>query len=518
MKIVLINPPRIMKLISAAMKPAPPLGLAFIASSLEAAGHTVTVLDCLAEGAESYSYFSPDIMLNGLTNTETAQLIPADTEVIGLSIMFSGNWIQNRTLIDHLGEQFPQATIIAGGEHITSCPEFCISNTKHLSACIVGEGEETVVELIEAIANKTPFSQVQGISYRDTNNTASSTPRRTRIRELNEIPRPAWHLFPLALYQENSIILGVDRGTASLPLLATRGCPYVCTFCSSPQMWGTKYSMRTVADVADEIEEFYHRYGARNFDFYDLTAIIRKQWIIDFCKELLSRKLDITWQIPAGTRSEAIDSEVAYWLRKSGCVNITYAPESGSPETLKAIKKKVNLKDMLRSINHSYKEGMNIKINFIIGFPHEHHSHIWQSIKFLIQASKAGVHDMVPSIFSPYPGSELFKQLQQQGKINIEDDSYFLEIINVDTFFENKFYNTHINKYLLRFYLFLYLFVFYASNYFYHPSRFLKTIKNIRKKTYESRGEMALGELIKRTKIKVKPQQPIQLVAQPDNV
>lgn len=500
-----------MKLMSASMKPAPPLGLAFIASSLEEAGHTVKIIDCLAEGADTYYQFSQDIIQNGLSNPETASLIPQDTDVIGISIMFSGNWIQNRTLIDYLGEEFPQATIIAGGEHITSCPDFCIGNTKHLHACIVGEGEDTVVELMQALQNQISLSEVQGISYRTADHKVITTPRRTRIRELNAIPRPAWHLFPLTQYQSNSIILGVDRGTISLPLLATRGCPYTCTFCSSPQMWGTKYSMRTIEDVADEIEDFYHRYGARNFDFYDLTAIIRKQWIIDFCKEILTRNLDITWQIPAGTRSEAIDDEVAYWLRKSGCVNITYAPESGSPETLQHIKKKVNLDDMLRSINHSYKEGMNIKINFIIGFPHERHSHIWESIRFLIRASKAGVHDMAPSIFSPYPGSELFKKLQEEGRINIEDDSYFLEIINVDTFFENKFYNTHINKYLLRSYLFIYLLVFYSSNYIYHPRRFFKTIRNIRKKTYESRGEMALGELMKRTKIKVKELSPVPL-------
>ncbi len=507
-----------MRPMSAAMKPAPPLGLAFIGSALKNAGHEVTIIDCLAEGPDDYYEYLDNIICNGLSNEETAGRIPFDTDVIGFSIMFSGNWIHNREMMDYIGNKFPNAAIIAGGEHITACPEFCIQQTQHLKACVLGEGEDTVVELVEALGNNNPLHTVSGICFRNENNQPQTNSRRSRIKEVNEISRPAWELFPIDKYKDNSIILGVDRGLISLPVLATRGCPYSCTFCSSPQMWGTKYSMRTVTDVADEIEYFYHRFGARNFDFYDLTAIIRRQWIIDFCKELMSRNLaDLTWQIPAGTRSEAIDEEVAHWLYKSGCVNITYAPESGSPETLKLIKKKVSLKDMLRSINSSHKKGMNIKINFIIGFPNERHKNIWESIKFLVQASKAGVNDMAPSIFSPYPGSELFNNLVAQGKINMHSDKYFLEIVNVDTFFENTFYNEHINKYILRAYLFMYLFVFYGSNFIFYPSRLVKTLYNIWNKKYESRGEMAIGELLKRRNIKIK-QQHFRAVSQPDNV
>jgi len=494
-----------MKPMSATMKPAPPLGLAFIASSLKAAGHNVRIIDTVAEAPDVYYSFKDDIVFNGLSNEDTCSLIPKDTEVIGFSVMFSGNWLHNRALIDFIGEQFPDAVLIAGGEHITACPEFCIEQTQYLQACVLGEGEDTVVDLVNAISENRSLSEVDGLCYRDENNRPVKNARRKRIMEVNSIPRPAWELFPIEKYRDNSIIYGVDRGHISLPLMATRGCPYSCTFCSSPQMWGTKYIMRTVQDVVDEMKSFYFQFGARNFDFYDLTAIIRKEWIVDFCKELVSRNLEgLTWQIPAGTRSEAIDSEVAEWLYKSGCVNITYAPESGSLEVLKTIKKKVNLNDMLRSIKHSRQSGMNIKINFIIGFPNETHKRIWESILFLIKASKAGVNDMAPSTFSPYPGSALFEQLRKKGKIDMYKDDYFIEIINVDTFFKNRFYNSSINKYFLRLYLILYLLIFYGTNFIFHPTRLYKTIRNLLTKRYESRGEMAIGELIKRSKIEIK--------------
>jgi len=505
MKVCLINPPRLMKPMSAAMKPSPSLGLAFIAGALDKAGHQIQIIDAMAEAPDQYIAFKDDIVQNGLTEEQIAAMIPLDIDVIGLSLMFSGNWLHNRILVDYLGEAFPKAVIIAGGEHLTAVPEFCIEQTKHLHVCICGEGEETVVSVVSAIEQNTSFEDIPGVVYRDESGKPKRTLSKSRIKDVEGIARPAWEFFPLDKYKANSIIYGVDRQVYSVPLMATRGCPYRCTFCSSPLMWGTRYYMRSPKDVADEMEDFKEKFQIGNFDFYDLTAIIKKEWIIEFAKEIIDRKLNITWQIPAGTRSEAIDQEVAKYLYLSGCTNITYAPESGSIEILKLIKKKVSLPNMLKSISYSNKENMNIKINVILGFPDEKHKHVWQTLKFLVKASWHGVHDMSPSVFSPYPGSELFDRLLDEGKINMADDSYFYQIIYVDTFTNNYFYNTHISKNLLRTYHFSYLFVFYASNFLFHPGRIFKTLRNLFTKKYESRAEMALGELIKRSKIKILP-------------
>jgi radical SAM superfamily enzyme YgiQ (UPF0313 family) len=505
MKVVLINPQRLMKLMIVNMNPAPSLGLGFIAAALKKNGHSVQIIDALAEGIDEYCHFRKDIIVQGLSIEDTIARIDSDTDVIGFTLMFSGNWMHNRLLIDAIGRKFPRATLIAGGEHLTACPEFCISQTEELDICVLGEGEDTVVNVFAALESETDLNQIEGIVFRNKNNQPQRTLPSRRIREVEAIAWPAWDLFPLDLYRDKGIIYGVDRSVNSLPIMATRGCPYTCTFCSSPQMWGTRYFMRSPQDVVDEIAHFKKRFDVHNFDFYDLTAIIKKQWIIDFCKELLKRNLNITWQIPAGTRSEAIDAEVAHYLYKSGCRNITYAPESGSKNTLSLIKKKINLDNMLTSIKHSSSEGMNIKINFILGFPNETHLDIWKSLYFLVKASRAGVYDMVPSVFSPYPGSELFDKLRSEGKINLVDDNYFIKIINVDSFFQTSFYNEHVNVYSLRIYVFLYLLVFYGSNFIFHPNRLIKTIKNVWSQKYESRGEMALGGFMKQMKIKVNP-------------
>lgn len=501
MNVCLIRPPQVMKILSTLMKSSQPLGLAYIAGAINAAGYNVSVIDTIAESPEQLNPLNEDLVTIGLSYEQIIERIPPNTDVIGISTMFTMNWISDRVLIDKMGEAFPNAVIIAGGEHITAIPEFSISKTKRLDVCVLGEGEETIVEVLKAIEAKQDLQTVAGIVYKTASGEIKRTEPRKRIRKLDDIPWPAWQLFPMKNYYEHSMVYGVDRGK-SIPIMATRGCPFSCTFCSSPDMWGTKYSMRTPSDVADEIEYMQREFNIVNFDFFDLTAIIDKRWIIDFCKIILERKIIMTWQIPAGTRSEAITAEVARYLYQSGCRNITYAPESGSPEILQLIKKKVVLSHMLRSMRYSSLEGMNIKINFIMGFPDETHKNLLQSLWFLVRASWVGVNDMAPSIFQPYPGSALFRRLQDEGKIDMNDDSYFYELIYVDSFLYNKFYNSHVSAFWLKTYQVLGYLVFYGSSFLFRPQRIFKMIYNLVNEKYESRSEMALGDLIKRMKMR----------------
>ena len=111
----------------------------------------------------------------------------------------------------------------------------------------------------------------------------------------------------------------------------------------------TRYVMRAIPDVVDEIESYMKNYRADNIDFFDLTAIIKKEWTLGFCAEVKRRGLKFTWQLPSGTRSEAMDAEVLAAMASSGCRNVTYAPESGSTRTLKGIKKKVKLPRLFSS-------------------------------------------------------------------------------------------------------------------------------------------------------------------------
>ncbi len=503
MRIALIRPPRLFKRYSRTFRPAPPLGLAYIAGALSHSGHSVKVIDAMAEDPSCMWEFRKDIVGQGITNSQVAALIPADIEAIGISCMFTGNWLHTKTLIQHLKEQFPAAVIFAGGEHITAAFEVSMRQCPSLDICVLGEGEETVIDLFSKLQNRASIESVAGIVYRSERGEIRVNPRRKRIADIEAVPAPDWSLFPVRKYFESGIRYGV--GTEPLlPIVATRGCPYACTFCSNPSMYGHNYYMRSVQHVVDEIENLIQTYGVTSFDFYDLTAILKKSWIIALAQEILRRNLKITWQIPAGTRSEVIDAEVASHLFKAGCKNITYAPESGSERILKLTKKRVNLSNMLHSIRLSHKEKLNVKINIILGFPEETHRDIWKTILFLVKCSWAGVYDAVPATFQPYPGSEIFNKLLQEKKINLEGEDYYLQILEADNFYKIKFYNENVSQGFLRIYNVIYLLAFYFSNYLFRPQRLFFLAKNVLLSSPRSRGESFGVEIINQLKESVR--------------
>lgn len=481
----------------------PPLGVALIAGILKKEKHSVTIIDAIAESPDQYQHENIPVnsdrvpkgyrlITKGLSFSEIANSIPSDVNVIGISCMFSINWPCDRALIAFLDARFPDALIVGGGESITGMAEQCLTQTNGLDVCVLGEGEETIVDLLNAIEERKPIESVNGIAFKDQDGKIIKTKKRERIRNVNDVPFPAWELLPISNYQRHPVIPG-ETPRITLSILATRGCPYECTFCTSPDMWGTRYFMRKPEVVVAEIEYANNNFGATNFEFFDLTAIIQKKWIIEFAKLLVERNLNVTWKIPAGTRSEAIDEEVAYWLKKSGCYFITYAPESGSPRLLELIKKKVSLKNIMESMRYAKKQGMIVYINMIMGLPDETHLDIWKTLWFLIKCRYYGVDEMPFALFRPYPGSALFDRLAQEGKIQVDNDDYVIDsLFIIDTLTEHQYYNSNIHPFWYKVYMALTYVAFYGLDYIKNPSRVMRMIRNISEKKYDTELERKL--------------------------
>ena len=186
-------------------------------------------------------------------------------------------------------------------------------------------------------------------------------------------------------------------------------------------------------------------------------------------------------------------------LKESGCKNITYAPESGSPEMLKAIKKKVVLPRMLNSIDQSHKAGLNVKLNIMMGYPDEKATDILKTIWFLAKASYYGATDACPSIFNPYPGSALFNELVEKKELTLSD-KYFRTIVFSESLHHFNNYNRNNSKAMMLTLLFLSYLVFYVSNYLFRPIRAVRLFVNLSTRNYETRGEYMLGEILKRRK------------------
>ena len=229
------------------------------------------------------------------------------------------------------------------------------------------------------------------------------------------------------------------------------------------------------------MKEYIAKYSAQNFDFYDLTAIVKKDWTVDFCGKLLDGKINLDWSLPSGTRSEALDEESLSLLAKTNCKYLVYAPESGSEETLKAIKKKIILKRMKRSVRTAIKNGIVVRTNLILGFPHETRKNILQTMKDQLEYAFMGVDDCTLSVFQPYPGSELFEELRAKGRIQL-NDSYFdtLSSLSYGRFsLPDEIFCERVGNRELLFYKILGFFLFYVVSYLSRPLRILRTIKNV---------------------------------------
>jgi anaerobic magnesium-protoporphyrin IX monomethyl ester cyclase len=493
----LIRPPSVVGRFALTLNATPPLSSAYLAGSLTAAGHEVQVIDAVGEAIRAmHPGYRPDILVNGLSIPEIVDRIRPDTAFVGITCLFSHEWPIIRELVAAIAIRLPGVPIVCGGEHPTAVPELCLADAPALAACALGEGEETVVDLVDACAARRPLADVAGIVFRGPDG-PRRTATRARIRDVDEIPAPRWDLTPIERYLDGGFSFGVDRGR-TMPLLATRGCPYRCTFCSSPRMWTTRYTTRAPARVVDEIEDFVRRYRAENFDFYDLTAIIDRAWILEFCRELDARGLRITWQLPSGTRSEALDEPVLRAMYHSGCRNVSYAPESGSDRTLRAIKKKVQLDRLADSMRTAVRVGLNVKANILIGFPGEEKADLRRTLRFIFRMARIGVHDVSVWTFSPYPGSELFEGLRAAGRFPRLDDDYYASLLSYSDISGSVSYAEGVASAQLQCYRVGGLLLFYGASYLTHPGRPLRSLYNIVTRRYESRMEMSFGNLVRR--------------------
>ncbi len=424
--ICLIRPPAVETFRFATTSITLPLGLAYVAAALEESGRRVQVVDAVGEQPTTYTRYIKGFLV-GLPVEAIVQRVPEHAEIVGISVIFTHEWPAVVQLIEGLKAARPELFVVLGGEHVTAMPSFCL-RTSQADAVVLGEGEETVVALVDAVKNERPLAQVDGLAFRDGTRLVV-TPRRQRRRDVDAIPTPAWHLFDVANYNKHRFVGGMWSARRTMPILATRGCPYQCTYCAAPNMWTPQWIARDPVKVVDEIESYVRRYGARNFPFQDLTAIIKKSWILAFCRELLARRLDITWQLPTGTRSEAIDAEVAVLLKATGMISLAYAPESGSEETRRLIKKQMRTDRLLSSIEAAIESDLNVAIFMVIGFPHDDPESLAENLPFLEDLASAGVTDCSVGFYMALPGTELFSDLIDRGRLRI-DRAYFRHILS----------------------------------------------------------------------------------------
>jgi anaerobic magnesium-protoporphyrin IX monomethyl ester cyclase len=481
-KVVLVRGPIISTQRAINNEATPSIAFAYLSSYLIERGYEVTWVDGIGHGLNRFwmPQKYPGYQCQGLTFEEIVAAIPPRASIIGVSTMFSGEWPIVRDLIHRIREAFPEALLVAGGEHITAMTEYSLRDCTAIDVCVRGEGEHSFFEVIEAYRAKRGFENVAGAAFLTETGDYREPVGVPRIKDIDNIPWPYWPDGYLEAFWSQGKSYGVlsDR---DMPMIVSRGCPYKCTFCSNPSMWTTRYSLRQADDVIAEIKHYIQRYQITAVQLYDLTAITKRAWAIDFCKKLLAEGIKLNWSLPSGTRSEALDDETLGLLKATGCNYLVYAPESGSPRVLEKIKKQISLDKLTASAVTAKHHGLVLRANLIIGFPGETRTDVAQTVLYGLKLAAKGVDEVSINIFSPYPGTEIFSALEKAARVQV-NDNYFLALtsLNSDYSATNPMtVNETMGPRELAFYRLAFMLFNYILGYILYPGRIIRTLRNV---------------------------------------
>lgn len=497
MKITLIKPPSYsVGLMGAQLVPF--LGIAYIGASAIKSGHNLDIIDMCAEDIDRTEIIHGNYVAYGMLFSDLKKRLK-HSEVIGFTCMFSQDWVFNRELIQYVHKLYPDSVFVAGGEHITAVPEYCLEDCSSLDICVIGEGEDVFVQLLDVLEKKGDLSDVPGLVYRNhKEGKYQRTSRANRIKDIDNISMPAWDLIPLENYLSRNLNYHIKRGR-TIPMLATRGCPYNCTFCSNSNMWGAPWLVRNPKLVVDEMEYYISRYNANNFVFSDLTAVVTRESIVNLCNEILNRKINVTWQLPT-LRTEAVDYNVLKLMYEAGCRELDFAIESGSKRVLKSVNKRNDPKRIALLIKYGLKIGMNLSTNIVVGLPEEGFKEFLKTYWLILKLAFFGLQEINVFPFIPYPGSKLFKEFLENKKIKLSDEYFFGLFGYADLSKAISWSEKFSPKVLSSMRLFL-LVNFYCLMFVSHPKRILKLIINTLTGISTTKLEGVLARVLKNIKV-----------------
>jgi len=430
MKVMLIVPPSKFVLKDKLGITSIPLGLAYLASFIERDGHKVRIVDSNILGYKiedikgEIKKFNPHLV--GVTATTSCIYDAYEVAEVVKSIS-------------------PKIKVIAGGPHVTFTAPQTLEECPFIDIVVRGEGEETLRELVnnlEVCPENTSFlKKIKGITFKE-NGRIVETENRPFIKNLDEIPFPAYHLLPMNRYEL--------EGKKFAAIVSSRGCPFSCIFCSSSQLFGKIWRARSPENVIEEIKLLKNKFEVREIEFLDDTFTLNNKRSERICDLLVRENLGISWS--CSSRVDTIDESLIEKLKKAGCHTIYVGIESGSQEILNIIGKGITLTQIEKAINLIKKVNLNSFGSFIIGIPGETVKTIKKTIAF---AKKLSPSFAQFTICTPYPGTRLFEMAKKKGWLLTRDWSKYTILDQVMKIPGTV--TTNLNRWLLRAYLSFYL-------------------------------------------------------------
>lgn len=333
--------------------------------------------------------------------------------VVGITVM-SPN-LASAIVVARLVKEYDSSVpVIVGGPHASSvgsqvldCPWFDIA--------VKGEGEQTILELLGAIRGRLSLHHIRGVIYRDGEKVIEN-PLRPFIEDLDNLP------FPNETADE--LLKDYDKypKRAFSRVFATRGCPFSCAFCGSRNIWSRKTRFRSLQNIVEEARRLQVKFGIESIHFDDDTFGVGRQKILDLCSEFVTNLPSLKWSCELHVN--LIDNDLVAAMRRAGCTMIQVGVESGNNDILEKINKHISIEKALAACQIIKRNGIELQVFFMVGFPWDTEETIGDTLTAMRLCKADIVHY---SVFTPYPGTEIFQFCRENRLI---DESYDVSLYN----------------------------------------------------------------------------------------
>ena len=390
MKVVLIRPNYHSHLIT------PILGLGYISSYLKEKGIECTIVDGLNLD------LTPDDIVRRCD----------DADLVGINCLsdYYPEVIELTRMLKARGKR-----VVIGGPHASVLPKQTLTEAG-ADYVVVGEGEETMYELAMRLARGKDTTAIPGLVSKED----GTFTKRAPIKDLDTLPFPDWQEMDPRKYRR-APHGGFVRSFPVAPVTSTRGCPFECTFCASPVIWGRRIRYRSPKNVVDEIEYLVEEFGVREIHFEDDNLTLKKSHIEEICELILERRLKIHWATPNGVRVDTITPELLRLMKRSGCYFIAFGIESGNEEILRNIKKETDLSTVTRAVIEAHRAGMITQGFFIFGLPGETEKTVQKTIDYAMTLPLDKAQFLLLDVL---PGSGIWEEIKERMKPDWSKRSY----------------------------------------------------------------------------------------------
>jgi anaerobic magnesium-protoporphyrin IX monomethyl ester cyclase len=311
----------------------------------------------------------------------------------------------------------PTVLTVVGGPHVTAVPVEFLEEAKNIDIAVIGEGEHTMLDIVKFSEGTKKISDVPGIAYRKNGAIKQNSPR-SFIKNLDELPYPAYHLVDMEQYLNPKKIEYRSFKDRAISMVTSRGCPFNCNFCSVHLHMGKMFRAHSVNYVINHIEYVVNKYGVKTIFFEDDNLTFDLKRFEAICDKIIEKGIRFNWETPNGIRADYLTLSLLKKMKKSGCQSVFFGIECGDQYVLdNIIGKSLNLKKVMKVAKMCKDIGLSTAAFYIIGFPGEKKEHMLKTVELALRLKRDFDVGMLLHFATPSLGTRLYEECKEKGYI-----------------------------------------------------------------------------------------------------